>query len=102
MLLLVAQAQGARCVALVRSQIDGAKAQIGVLRYVPDASGLRAKWRLGFVDEEGRVTRGEGAKPCVESESVTVKDIICKVDINKDGILAAASARKLDKSGYVL
>ena len=31
-----------------------------------------------------------------------MKEIISKVDINKDGVLAAASARKLDKGGYVL
>ena len=60
----------------------------------------RVLWRLGFMDEEGRLTSGEGARPCIES--VTVKEIISKVDINKDGILAAASARKLDKEGYVL
>ena len=82
------------------TQVDEARAQIGVHRCVPDATGLRAKWRLGFTDEEGRLTPGEGARPCVES--VTVKEIISKVDINKDGVLAAASARKLDKGGYVL
>ena len=53
-----------------------------------------------MADEEGRLTPGEGARPCVAS--VTVKEIISKVDINKDGVLAAASARKLDKGGYVL
>ena len=31
-----------------------------------------------------------------------MKEIISKVNINKDGVLAAASARKLDKRGYVL
>ena len=55
---------------------------------------------LGFMDEEGRLTSGEGARPCVES--VTVKEIISKVDINKDGVLAAALAWKLGKRGYVL
>ena len=49
-------------------------------------------WRLGYT--------GEGARPCVES--VTVKEIISKVDINKDGVLAAASAGQLNKGGYVL
>ena len=52
------------------------------------------------MDEEGRLTSAEGARPCVEP--VTVKEIISKVDINKDGVLAAASVRKLDKGGYVL
>ena len=33
--------------------------------------------------DEGRLTSGEGAKPCVES--VTVKEISSKVDMNKDG-----------------
>ena len=82
------------------TQVDEARAQIGVHRCVPDATGLRITWRLGFMDEEGRLTSGEGARSCVES--VTVKVIISKVDINKDGVLAAASARKLDKGGYVL
>ena len=54
----------------------------------------------GLELDEGRLTSGEGARPCVES--VTVKEITSKVDINKDGVLAAASARKLDKGGYVL
>ena len=35
-------------------------------------------------------------------ESISVKDVICKVDVNRDGVLAAASARKLDKGGYSL
>ena len=82
------------------TQVDEARAQIGAHRYVPNASGLRVKWRLGFMDEEGRPTSGEDARPCVES--VTVKEIISMVDINKAGVLAAASARKLDKGGYAL
>ena len=31
-----------------------------------------------------------------------VVDIISKVDLNRDGVLAAASSRKLDKGGYHL
>ena len=40
------------------TQVDEARAQIELRRYVPDASGLRVKWRLGFMDEEGRLTSG--------------------------------------------
>ena len=35
-------------------------------------------------------------------EPVKVVDIISKVDLNRDGVLAAASSRKLDKGGYHL
>ena len=52
------------------TQVDEVRAQIGVHRYVPDATGLRLKWRLGFTDEEGRLTPGEGARPCVESVTI--------------------------------
>eukprot|EP00438_Fugacium_kawagutii_P022068 Skav223204 [mRNA] locus=scaffold1624:85544:91866:- [translate_table: standard] len=35
------------------TQVDVALAQVSVRRYLPDASGLRVKWRLEFLDEEG-------------------------------------------------
>ena len=57
------------------------------------------KWRLAFLNEEGKVS-AEGTKPILEP--VKVVDIISKVDLNRDGVLAAASSRKLDKGGYHL
>ena len=52
------------------------------------------------MDESGSLTSHEGVRPA--HESISVKDVICKVDVNRDGVLAAASARKLDKGGYSL
>ena len=57
------------------------------------------KWRLAFLNEEGKVS-AEGTRPVLEP--VKVVDIISKVDLNRDGVLAAASSRKLDKGGYHL
>ena len=53
-----------------------------------------------YLDESGSLTTHEGTRPA--HESISVKDVICKVDVNRDGVLAAASARKLDKGGYSL
>ena len=69
------------------TQVDQARAQIGVHRYLPE-------------DETGSLTSHEGTRPA--HESISVKDVVCKVDVNRDGVLAAASARKLDKGGYSL
>ena len=38
------------------------------------------------------MTSSEGSRPAIET--VTVKEVITKVDLNRDGVLAAASARK--------
>ena len=46
------------------------------------------------------MTASEGSRPALET--VSVKEVITKVDLNKDGVLAASSARKLDKAGYSL
>ena len=82
------------------TQVDQARAQIGVHRYLPEAGGVRIKWVLAYLDESGSLTTHEGTRPA--HESISVKDVICKVDVNRDGVLAAASARKLDKGGYSL
>ena len=82
------------------TQVDQARAQIGVHRYLPEAGGVRIKWVLAYLDESGSLTSHEGTRPA--HESISVKDVICKVDLNRDGVLAAASARKLDKGGYSL
>ena len=81
------------------TQVDAAQAQVSVHRYMPDATGLRVKWKLEYLDEEGRGGQ-EGTRPLLEP--VTMKEVICKVDLMKDGALAASSARKLDKGGYSL
>ena len=46
------------------------------------------------------MTSSEGSRPSIET--VSVKEVITKVDLNRDGVLAASSARKLDKAGYLL
>ena len=81
------------------TQADVALAQVGVHKFLPEVGGVRVKWRLGFLDEKGQLGY-EGARPALEP--VKVKEIITKVDINKDGVLAASSSRKLDKGGYSL
>ena len=82
------------------TQVDQARAQIGVHRYIPEAGGVKIKWVLAYLDESGSLTTHEGTRPA--HESISVKDVICKVDVNRNGVLAAASARKLDKGGYSL
>ena len=81
------------------TQIDQARAQIGVHRYLPEAGG-EDQVVLAYLDESGSLTPHDSTRPA--HESISVKDVICKVDVNRDGVLAAASARKLDKGGYSL
>ena len=81
------------------TQVDVAQAQVSVHRYLPDVSGLRVRWQLAYLDEEGQMGL-EGTRPALEP--VSIKEVICKVDLSRDGILAAGSARKLDKGGYSL
>ena len=71
-----------------------------VARYLPDATGLRVKWRPAFLDEAGQLSTTEGTRPAVET--VSVKDMITKIDLGNNGLIAAASARKLEKGGYHL
>ena len=82
------------------TQVDQARAQVGVHRYLPEVSGVRIKWVLAYLKEDGSMTASEGSRPALET--VSVKEVITKVDLNKDGVLAASSARKLDKAGYSL
>ena len=94
------RSRGDKCCNLGRvTQVDEAQAQVSVHHYVPEIGGIRVKWRLAFLNEEGKVS-AEGTKPILEP--VKVVDIISKVDLNRDGVLAAASSRKLDKGGYHL
>ena len=82
------------------TQVDQARAQVGVHRYLPEVSGVRIKWALAYLKEDGSMTTSEGSRPSIET--VSVKEVITKVDLNRDGVLAASSARKLDKAGYLL
>ena len=83
------------------TQVDQARAQVGVHRYLPEVSGgVRIKWALAYLKEDGSMTSSEGSRPAIET--VSVKEVITKVDLNRDGVLAASSARKLDKAGYLL
>ena len=82
------------------TQVDQARAQVGVHRYLPEVSGVRIKWALAYLKEDGSMTSSEGSRPSIET--VSVKEVITKVDLNRDGVLAASSARKLDKAGYSL
>ena len=82
------------------TQVDQARAQVGVHRYLPEVSGVRIKWALAYLKEDGSMTSSEGSRPCIET--VSVKEVFTKVDLNRDGVLAASSARKLDKAGYLL
>ena len=79
------------------TQVDQARAQVGVHRYLPEVSGVRIKWALAYLKEDGSMTSSEGSRPSIET--VSVKEVITKVDLNRDGVLAASSARKLDKAG---
>lgn len=81
------------------TQVDAAQSQVSVHKYMPDVSGMRVKWTPEYLDEEGR-SGAEGVRPLLEP--VSIKEVICKVDLMKDGALAASSARKLDKGGYSL
>ena len=82
------------------TQVDQARAQVGVHRYLPEVTGVRIKWVLAYLKEDGSMTSPEGSRPAVET--VSVKEVITKVDLNRDGVLAASSARKLDQAGYSL
>ena len=47
------------------------------------------KWRLAYLNEEGELGLA-GARPA--QEPVKIKEIICKVDISKDGVSCRCSA----------
>ena len=63
------------------TQVDAARAQVGVHRYLPDASGVRVKWRLAFIAEDGALTLSEGTRPA--HEAVSVREIISKIDLKR-------------------
>ena len=82
------------------TQVSAADGNIGVHKFRPRAGDqLRVKWLLSYLDEEGQPSL-QGSRP--EIEQIRLKDVVTKADISKDGILAAATSRRLDKSGYKL
>ena len=43
------------------TQVDQARAQVGVHRYLPEVSGVRLKWALAYLKEDGSMTSSEGS-----------------------------------------
>ena len=77
---------------LVRfTHVYSALAHLGVHRYLPDASGVRVKWRLAYIAEDGALTLSEGTRPA--HEAVSVREIISKIDLNRDGPLGRGTPR---------
>ena len=82
------------------TQVSVGDGTIGVQKFrAISGSQLRVKWVLSLLNEEG-VPSPEGTRP--DLDQVRLKEIITKADISRDGILAAATSRKLDKAGYRL
>ena len=96
----VAYTRGAKVCKLGRvTQVSVAEGTIGVHVYRPLVGSLRVKWVLAYLDEHGEVS-ADGTRPSLDQ--VRLKEVITKADISKDGVLAAATSRKLDKAGYRL
>ena len=74
---------------------------VHVHKYAPEIGGLRVKWCLLYLDQQGQESLApEGGRPCIEEVKMSL--LITKVELSRDGILQASSARKLDKGGYRL
>ena len=74
---------------------------VHVHKYAPGIGGLRVKWCLLYLDQQGQESLPpEGGRPCIEEVKMSL--LITKVELSRDGILQASSARKLDKGGYRL
>ena len=72
---------------------------VHVHKYAPEIGGLRVKWCLLYLDQQGQESLApEGGRPCIEEVKMSL--LITKVELSRDGILQASSARKLDKGGY--
>ena len=78
------------------TQVSVAEGTVGVHKYRPITGSLRVKWVLSFLNEEGVIDEN-GTRPLIEQ--VKLKEIVTKADISRDGVLAASTSRKLDKSG---
>ena len=74
---------------------------VHVHKYAPEIGGLRVKWCLLYLDQQGQESLApEGGRPCIEEVKMSL--LITKVELSRDGILQASSARKLDKEKYRL
>ena len=51
------------------TQVDQARAQVGVHRYLPGVSGVRIMWALAYLKEDGSMTSSEGSRPSIETVS---------------------------------
>ena len=49
------------------TQVDQPRAQVGVHRYLPEVSGIRIKWALAYLTEDGSMTTSEGSRPAIEA-----------------------------------
>ena len=81
------------------TQVSVEEATVGVHKYRPILGSLRVKWVLAYLNEEGTVD-DNGTQPVIDQ--VKLKEVVTKADINRDGVLAASTSRKLDKAGYKL
>jgi len=78
--------------------INGTEGSCTVHKMRPvGASSLRVSWKPVFLQED-KTESFAGTEPSVET--VTFKQLITKLEVNADGILGHAGARRLDKAGY--
>ena len=85
--------------------IHEADQTVVVQRYHPEAGGLRVHWKPLFrkqsnVPEAPVKEDFDGTEPV--KDTLTVKQLVTKADLNADGVLGAAAARRLDRSNYRL
>ena len=69
-------------------------------KYGARTGGLRVRWAPVYLTREGEESFEHSDRPSLDV--VTIKRLITKLDINADGVLDAAGARRLDKGGYRL
>ena len=69
-------------------------------KYGARTGGLRVRWAPVYLTREGEESFSHSDRPSLDV--VTIKRLITKLDINADGVLDAAGARRLDKGGYRL
>ena len=69
-------------------------------KYGARTGGLRVRWAPVYLTREGEESFSHSDRPSLDV--VTIKRLITKLDINADGVLDAAGARRLDKGGYGL
>ena len=73
---------------------------VTVHRYGARTGGLRVRWAPVYLNREGVESFEPSERPSLDV--VTIKRLITKLEVNADGVLDAAGARRLDKGGYRL